>query len=123
MKLKPFSLQGDLLGYLFWCPGCREAHPYNIKGGRWGSGWSFNGDLDRPTFTPSLLMRTGHHAPGTKPEECWCTYNAAHPEDAAPFTCSICHLFLTDGQLQFCSDSTHDLAGKTVPLPDWPEGE
>ena len=25
-----------------------------------------------------------------------------------------------DGQIEFCSDSTHALSGQTVPLPDWP---
>jgi hypothetical protein len=27
-----------------------------------------------------------------------------------------CHLFMTDGQLQFLADSEHALAGKTVPM-------
>jgi hypothetical protein len=31
-----------------------------------------------------------------------------------------CHLFLTDGRLQYLGDCTHALAGQTVPLPELP---
>jgi hypothetical protein len=27
---------------------------------------------------------------------------------------------VTDGRIQFLSDSTHKLSGQTVDLPDWP---
>jgi len=34
-----------------------------------------------------------------------------------------CHSFIRDGQIEFCSDSTHELAGKTVRLLEWTEGD
>jgi hypothetical protein len=59
--------------------------------------WSFNGDADRPTLTPSLLL-TYTHVGGEK---------------------FVCHSFVTDGRIQFLADSTHALAGQTVELPEW----
>jgi len=31
----------------------------------------------------------------------------------------VCYSFVTAGRIQFLSDCTHILAGKTVDLPDW----
>ncbi len=106
---------GDEL--IFWCPGCQE--PHGVKTGP--GGWSWNGDAERPTFNPSVLIRSGHHADGK--HSCWCTYNAEHPNDPAPFKCFACHSFVRDGHIQFLSDCTHALAGQTVPLPPWPVRE
>lgn len=110
------TLEGG--GISFFCPGCGYHHAYYIGEGP-GPRWQFNGDAQRPTFTPSLLIRSGHHAGNHKEgDNCWCTYNKEHPSEPAPFACGVCHLFLTDGQLQFLSDCTHALAGQTVPLPE-----
>jgi hypothetical protein len=91
--------------FLFWCPGCDKPHPYHTgeTPGRWGGkGWDFNGDLERPTFTPSLLV-----------------YPSPVHEDGTQYQ-KRCHLFLTAGVLHFCGDSDHALAGQSVPLPEWP---
>lgn len=83
------------------------------------SGWKFNGDYDRPTFQPSVLVRSGHYAPGFRPgDNCWCTYNADHPDESNSlrFNCEQCHSFVIGGQIQFLNDCSHALAGKTVPL-------
>lgn len=113
------TLSGGLVG--FWCPGCKEMHQVRVE----GSGrptWGFNGNFDRPTFTPSVLVRTGHYVPGHENGPCWCTWNKEHPEDADDgFKCSICHSFVTDGQIQFLGDCTHELAGQTVPLKPFDE--
>jgi len=58
--------------------------------------WSWNGSFDKPTVTPSLLV------------------NQDHPE-------SRCHCIITDGRIQFCTDSFHSLAGQTVDMVDWDE--
>lgn len=117
------------VGVLFECPGCSQGHmtpvdwcptgtqpsPHAAGRARWG----FNGKLELPTLSPSILMRTGHHAPGHT-GACWCTWNEQHPEpeDSAPFTCLICHSFVRDGRIQFLGDCTHALAGQTVDLPE-----
>lgn len=61
-------------------------------------GWTFNGDLDKPTFTPSLLV-TGY-------------LNKENPN-------GICHSFITNGEIQYLSDSTHAYAGGTIDLPEY----
>jgi hypothetical protein len=92
---------GVLAGYLFWCPGCQGIHPVNV-GDRDRHDrrvtWGFNGNEARPTFTPSLLV---------------------HGDAASVPPRPRCHSFIRDGQIEFLSDSGHELAGKTVPIPSW----
>ena len=99
----------------FRCPGCKEAHIVRVAG---PSTWQWNGDLLRPTFTPSILIRSGHYA-GKSMDECWCAYNAQHKDDPTQFTCGVCHSYVKDGSIQFLADCTHALAGRTVPLQPW----
>lgn len=82
--------------YVFHCPGCQCSHPFEINVPN-GSGWTWNGSLTAPTFSPSLLVN------GTSPEH-------------------RCHSFVTDGRIQFLSDCYHRLAGQAVDLPDWDDG-
>lgn len=112
------TLEGG--GISFYCPGCKQHHSYWVGEGK--GPWTWNADAELPTFKPSLLNRSGHYIPEQERggAGCWCTYNAEHPNDPAPFACGVCHLLLTDGQLQFLGDCTHGLAGQTVPLPDYP---
>lgn len=84
--------------YLFFCPACKHGHVYTIKCDYAGPKWDFNGDMNNPTFSPSLLLTTPFK-----------------PEDGGE---ERCHLFVRNGKIEFCSDSTHELAGKTVRLPD-----
>ncbi len=56
------------------------------------TGWSYNGDAARPTISPSVLVTT---------------------------VGARCHSFVRDGAIEFLSDCTHALAGRTVPLPPW----
>lgn len=98
-------------GLMFHCPGCGDDHVVS-------DGWQWNGDFERPTLSPSVLVRTGHYLPGYSGDSCWCTYNAEHPDEPAPFSCYRCHFFVREGRIEFLSDSTHALAGQTVGLPD-----
>lgn len=88
-------------GLMFWCPGCDGAHRIAHGAGS-GPRWGWNGDVDRPTFTPSVLVRYDGPDAG---------------RDGAPPT--VCHSFVTDGRIQFLGDCTHALAGQTVDLGDW----
>lgn len=105
---------------MFWCPGCDEPHVICYAPGR----WTWNGNVDKPTFSPSVLVTGGHYAAGWKGPGCWCDFDARHP-DLAPtkFKCERCHSFVTDGRIQFLGDCTHKLVGQTVDLPDWTEPE
>ncbi|MER9829152.1 DUF6527 family protein [Mesorhizobium sp. M0134] len=89
----------------FWCPGCNEAHVV-------GPSWTFNGDFDRPTFSPSVLVR-GHKF--TRDEAGKWTGDWER-DSAGNLIPEICHSFVQDGQIQFLDDCTHALAGQTVAL-------
>jgi hypothetical protein len=102
---------------LFWCPGCGTHHQCTVGGV--SAVWQWNESLERPTLSPSVLVRTGHYWPAHK-GDCWCDYNRNHPDAPAPFECTVCHSFVTDGRIQFLGDCTHKLAGQTVDLPEVP---
>lgn len=76
--------------YHFWCPGCDELHTYTCdRAPGLRPGWVFDGNWDAPSFTPSLLYPS-------KPVRC--------------------HLFLRNGQIEYCGDCDHKFAGQTVPM-------
>lgn len=108
-------LEGGRLG--FQCPGCESMHVVNVNPATSPS-WGFNGDYERPTFTPSVLVRWGHRVPGAggRGPGAHCQYGCDDPEDGNPACCGVCHSFVTDGQVQFLGDCTHALAGQTVSL-------
>ena len=98
----------------FQCPGCNETHEISDKPG----GWTFNGDFEKPTFSPSVLVKVGHYCEGqTQPPNC-VNCNSQETDDPWPWPCSICHSFVEDGKIRFLNDCSHDLAGKTVELPE-----
>jgi len=73
-------------GCIIYCQGCKTHHVFDSR-------WTFNGDFEKPTFSPSMLV------------------NQHRPE-------SRCHSFVTDGNIQFLSDCFHELAGQTLELED-----
>lgn len=101
--------EGGLL--LFYCAGCKEMHQVGVGDGP-GPRWDFNGDFDRPTFTPSVRV-SGHKVIRDKAGK----WTGEWERDAAgnPVP-SVCHSFVRDGQIEFLGDSTHALAGQTVRL-------
>lgn len=100
---------------LFRCPGCDEAHIVYVEP-RDGPAWGFNGDLQRPTFTPSILVTWEYGYPPVTAKN-FSEYQRSPWEQETRK--AVCHSFVTDGQIQFLDDCTHALAGKTVPLPVW----
>lgn len=99
-----------------WCEGCKSIHQLNISNDSIPR-WNFNGNLDEPTFTPSLLCKTGHYVQGQlQPPNCrFCN----DPDFDDYRSCTVCHTFITNGKIQYLSDCTHDLAGKTIELEDF----
>ncbi len=83
---------------MFNCPGCGELHAPLIAGAAGRPIWTWNGDVVRPTLSPSVRVR-------------WAYGDKREPR--------VCHSFVRDGQIQFLSDCTHALAGQTVPLSPW----
>ena len=84
-KLRRVESSPSTHRYAFHCPACGHSHLYEVPR------WQWNGSLEKPTFTPSLLNTTDT---------------------------TRCHLFVTDGRIAFCGDCTHPLAGKTVEMED-----
>lgn len=77
----------------------------------------FNGDYNRPTSTPSILVRYDQRVPpATTPELARKILDGEIVQSKREF---VCHSFVTDGRIQFLGDCTHELAGQTVGLePD-----
>lgn len=99
------SPDGSQAGFHFFCPGCETVHGVWTKTVR-GGGWTFDGDYEQPTFSPSLLVTyDGPDADGKD-----VGFGKGPP--------SRCHSFVRSGQIEFLADCSHALAGKTVALPD-----
>lgn len=113
----------------FFCPGCAGPHSIKVNSpGTPGPNWTYNGNPDAPTFTPSVLARTTGAPDGreimTDEEalEHGAIYRSGGREAvfASRFG-KVCHSFVTDGRIQYLGDCTHALAGQTIDLPDWDE--
>lgn len=89
--------------YAFMCPGCKTLHVVPTGSGP-GARWAYGGNPERPSFLPSVLVRTGQAYLSSAP---------AWKEGDPPL---VCHSFVEDGQIRFLDDSTHGLAGQKVDL-------
>ena len=69
-------------GYIIECPACGHGHLFDDR-------WTFNGNYDKPSFSPSMLV------------------NAGEPDRR-------CHSFVTDGKIQYLDDCFHEFKGKTI---------
>lgn len=98
------TIAGGRVG--FWCPGCRMMHQVRVEG---AGAWGFNGDYDRPTLTPSVLVTGTVRLTDEEAERVM----RREPFEPRPLRC---HSFVADGRIQFLSDCTHELAGQTVAL-------
>lgn len=89
---------------MFCCPGCAEQdsntglHMLPVNSDVKAPAWTWDGNLEAPTLSPSILSRTG------------------------PDGERVCHSFLKAGVFEFLGDCTHSMAGQHVlmlDLPDW----
>lgn len=85
---KSFEHEGQLI---FWCPGCNEMKSIDAKR------WHWDGNLENPTLSPSILQTVGPFPDGHK---------------------NVCHSFVTKGRISYCKDCTHAMAGHEYELPD-----
>ena len=85
----------DHFAWYVWCPACDEPHSFDKR-------WTFDGNHNQPTFTPSMLVRW--NAPATETE---------------PKVAHVCHSFLESGVWRFLDDCTHNMKGTRQPAPDW----
>jgi hypothetical protein len=68
---------------IFYCPGCMKYHYVDDR-------WMFNGNYEKPTFTPSIHV--------------------------GKLTSDSCHFFVRDGMIEYLPDCHHALAGTKVPM-------
>ena len=99
-KVRSFKDGDGYRGFHFHCPGCDNNHTLYIEGN--GPKWTFNGNEEKPTFSPSVL-----------------TKGYLGDEHGDRKNNGVCHSFITDGEIRFLGDCTHDLKGHTVELPDF----
>ena len=85
------KLSEDSLEVFWYCPGCECNHVVPVMEGR----WTFNGSLENPSLYPSVRITT--------------TVNGID---------SQCHVVMTDGKLNFCSDCTHKFNGQIVEMEE-----
>ena len=105
-------------GLTFWCQGCKKAHTVWVGDGP-GPQWGWNGDVDKPAFTPSVLVTVTQ----CLTDEQHAAWRRGEPlADPVP---TRCHTFVgcngaQPGEIVFLSDCTHALAGQTLPLAPLP---
>lgn len=80
--------------FAFICPACGNSHWFRTESKQQPS-WEFNGDVEKPTIRPSIKVRGG--AKGSD---------------------HVCHFTITDGRIDYCGDSSHALANRSVPMED-----
>lgn len=96
LSASPGSEMGHTLSH--WCPGCNCRHLIPIeKPNAQGARWTWDENLENPTFTPSVNIEVATNKEGV--------------------VIKRCHYIITAGKIQYCADSTHTLSGQTVDLP------
>lgn len=94
-------------GWMIQCHAC-QWHEFPKNQLQNGASWTFNNNLDQPTFTPSMNQTTNLAE--------WTDYNPECPS-------SRCHFIVTKGNIHYCSDCTHKWAGQTLTLEEWDESK
>lgn len=115
--------QPDQFQWMFFCPGCKCGHGVRV-GQSDRPNWDFNGNIEKPTFSPSYLVR-GIKYPLEDPE----TNDFKRGPDGKYLVGedgrligtvdTVCHSFIRDGMIEFLGDCTHSLKGQTVPLEEF----
>lgn len=111
MKIHKVDYDGST-EFMLFCPACKMGHHFNEKI------WTFNQDMEKPTISPSLLVRyVNMPDPVLRDEKGECILG----EDGRLVGCKdmICHSFVRDGKIEYLSDCTHDMAGQTIELTDF----
>lgn len=101
MKIKIVIIEGynpDKL-LAIYCPVCKENHYIPADGVplKNGSKWSFNGDYEKPTISPSINL------------------HACNNDGRIVYRC---HFYIKNGYIEYCSDCSHNMKNKTIELPE-----
>lgn len=78
------------------CPGCKHEHTVPAKR------WHWNGDVNKPTLSPSVRH-----------------FYVLPAHDGRPSVeVTTCHYHVRNGIIEYCNDCEHDLKGQKVELPE-----
>ncbi len=78
-----------------------------------GAIWTFNNDMENPTFSPSINEKAGVYSQHFRAD----VYEMEDQQMVKDMS-YICHFVVTNGMIYFCGDCTHDLKNQTLPLLD-----
>lgn len=96
LSKKLVKIDDDCMAW--FCPGCDMLHPVYLArdpSDKNQSIWRFDGNLECPTFTPSVVTKLSD--------------------------VKKCHVFVIQGKIQYLDDCWHHLRSTTIDLPDVPE--
>lgn len=79
----------------FYCDGCKCDHAFTVTVPKEEKfvPWTWNNDVNKPTFNPSLLV------------------NGSEPDFR-------CHSFVKEGKIQYLGDCFHSLKNQTIELSE-----
>lgn len=92
---KHISDDGKKTSYRIHCPACKNSHVFDER-------WTFDGNYETPTFSPSMLV----HEDKTWRENS----NDKHGHR--------CHSYVRKGVMEFLSDCTHSMKNTRVELEE-----
>jgi len=96
--------------YIFDCPGCGQYHGFTDS-------WKFNGNLELPTVSPSILVRWTEFTDEGKRQYDMDMKSGVDSDFANyPTKDMVCHFFIQNGRIQYLLDCTHELKGQTVDM-------
>lgn len=96
-KIRIVKYTNTMILHEHYCPACEHIHQIAVNQPfKNGAQWVFNGDMENPTFSPSIAV-------------------AASMPDVR------CHYFIKDGRIEYCGDCYHDYKNKIIDLPHIPE--
>jgi hypothetical protein len=103
---------------MFWCPACKCGHGVwtSQPNGHTGAVWTFDGNFEAPTISPSILICVKMAVPPVTPENLDEWKLKPWPQTE---TEKRCHTVISVGIINYCSDCTHELAGKSIPMEEF----
>ena len=97
---------------VFKCPACKQCHTIDDK-------WTYSGTDEKPTVRASVKAMYVK-VPENPEKDKNGKYILGSDGRILGAKDMICHLFITDGAIQYLGDCTHEMAGQTVDMEDLP---
>lgn len=73
--------------YIYRCPACECDHYVRVNGPH--PVWTWNSSMEKPTLQPSVRVSSRD---------------------------KVCHYMMKEGRFEYCTDSTHKMAGQTIDM-------